>query len=147
VDADLARGVAVFSENELEFLNRSKVGRLATVDREGRPHVIPTGFRLDTEHGRLKIGAHKLPGREQRRAYRRNLEANPAVAFVVDELITEPVRTPRGITIRGRAIIHEEGGEEISPSFGPIWIEIVPEWISSWGIDSAPYDPPNSRKV
>jgi len=42
---------------------------------------------------------------------------------------------------------HLEGGERLAPGFGPIWVEVIPESISAWGIDTSAYEPPNSRKV
>jgi pyridoxamine 5'-phosphate oxidase family protein len=74
---------------------------VATVDRKGRPHVVPTGFNLDTDKGVLEIGAHGLPDREQKRLYMIHIRANPYVAFVVDDLATEPTWAPRGVSVRG----------------------------------------------
>jgi hypothetical protein len=68
-------------------------------------------------------------------------------AFVVDDLATEPTWAPRGVSVRGAAQIHPEGGERLAPGFGPIWVEIIPESISVRGIDTSAYEPPNSRKV
>lgn len=91
-----------------------------------------------------------LLDRGQKRLYLAHIEANPYVAFaafVVDDLVTEPSWTPRGITVRGRAVIHPEGGERPGRDFGPIWVEIVPERVTARGIDAAPFEPPNSRKA
>lgn len=137
----------VFTENELAFLEGQRIGRLATVSSDGGPHVVPTGFHVNADKGVLEIGAHNLPGRAQKRRYLVNIEANPAVAFVVDELITEPTWSPRGISVRGRARIHQTGGERLAPGFGPLWVEIVPSWVGSWGIDTSAYDPPNARSI
>lgn len=137
----------VFTEKEIAFLQKQRIGRLATADSKGRPHVVPTGFRVDGDKGVLEIGARDLPGRGQKRLYLTHLKANPAVAFVVDDLVTEPSWSPRGISVRGQAKIHHEGGERIAPGFGPIWVEIIPERISAWGIDTGKYEPPHSRKA
>jgi pyridoxamine 5'-phosphate oxidase family protein len=139
--------VSVFTDKEVAFLKEGPLGRLATVDSMGRPHVVPTGFNVDPDKGVVEIGGHNLPGRGQKRRYLTHIEANPYVAFVVDHVVTEPSWTARGITMRGRAVIHPEGGERLGPGFGPIWVEMVPEWISAWGIDAGPMEGFNSRQV
>lgn len=139
--------MSVFTGKEVAYLKEQRLGRLATVDSKGRPHVVPTGFNVDAEKGVVEIGGHNLPGRGQKRLYLAHIEANPYVAFVVDHVVTEPSWTARGVTMRGRAMIHPEGGERLGPGFGPIWVEIVPEWVSAWGIDAGPMEGFNSRKV
>jgi hypothetical protein len=49
--------------------------------------------------------------------------------------------------VRGRAEIHAEGGERLGPGFDSTLIVIRPTHITSWGVDSASFGPPNSRKV
>ncbi|GIH03351.1 PPOX class F420-dependent oxidoreductase [Rhizocola hellebori] len=136
----------MFTEQETEYLTGQRLGRLATVTPQGRAHVIPTGFRLNGEHTTIEIGGHNLTTR--RPLYLRNIEANPWVAFVVDDLATVNPWTPRGVTVKGRAVIHEQGGEErLGRGFDPLWIELVPTRITSWGIGSSAFGPPHSRKV
>lgn len=139
--------MSVFTDNEVAYLKQQRIGRLATVDSKGRPHVVPTGFNLGTAQGVLEIGGHNLPGRGQKRLYLAHIKANPHVAFVVDHVVTEPSWTARGVTVRGRAVIYPEGGERLGRGFGPIWVEIVPEWVSGWGIDADPMAGFNSRNV
>jgi len=139
--------VNAFTDKEIAYLGEQRVGRLATVDGKGRPHVVPTGFNLDADKGVLVIGAHDLPDRGQKRLYMIHIRASPCVAFVVDDLATEPTWAPRGVLVRGRAQVHPEGGQRLAPGFGPIWVEIIPESISAWGIDTSAYEPPNSRKM
>jgi pyridoxamine 5'-phosphate oxidase family protein len=57
---------------------------------------------------------------------------NPNAACVVDDLVTDPTWTPCGVTVKGPVQIHESGGEELGPGFGPRWIELAPHWVSSW---------------
>jgi nitroimidazol reductase NimA-like FMN-containing flavoprotein (pyridoxamine 5'-phosphate oxidase superfamily) len=35
--------MSAFSERELAYLARGKLGRLATIDPAGMPHVVPLG--------------------------------------------------------------------------------------------------------
>ncbi|MEV1083445.1 pyridoxamine 5'-phosphate oxidase family protein [Streptomyces sp. NPDC050211] len=127
----------LLSEQEIAYLHGHRIGRLATVGTSANPHVVPVGYHLDTDRGTIKIGATMLADRGQERLYVRHLRANPQVAFVVDDLKVEPSWTPSGILLKGTARLHTEGGEVLGPGFGPNWMDIVPNWVSSWGVDTA----------
>ena len=76
---------ADFTEAELDFLNRTRVGRLATADAAGQPHVIPVVFATDGRRLYTPLDAKPkrvAPGQLKRV---RNLTENPKVAFVVDD--------------------------------------------------------------
>ena len=75
---------AVFIETELDFLNRMRVGRLATSDTAGQPHVIPIVFATDGR--RLYTPLDEKPKRVEPSQLKRvrNLLENPKMAFVVD---------------------------------------------------------------
>lgn len=138
--------MTAFTDAETSYLAQQRLGRLATVDAAGQPHVVPIAVRFEDD-GTIAIGAANLPGRGQRRHYLRNVEANPRVALVIDDLASVDPFSPRGVSIRGRAEIVPTGGERLGPGFGPIWLRITPTWISSWGIEGGPYDPPHTRSV
>ena len=135
----------MFSEREIGYLTGQRLGRLATVTPDGRAHVVPTGFRLDDQRSAIEISGHNLSGR--RPLYLRNIETNPWVAFVVDDLASVKPWTPRGVTIRGRAEIHAQGGQRLGPGFDSLLIRITPTRITSWGIDASAFGPPRSRTV
>jgi pyridoxamine 5'-phosphate oxidase family protein len=139
--------VNLINADEIEFLATHRIGHLATVGKSGKPHVVPAGYHFDAERGVIKIGAHVLPERGQERLYVRHLKNNPLVAFVVDDLTTEPAWRPRGVTVKGTVKLHSEGGEVLGPGFGPNWVEIVPDWLSSWGINADPLHTAVPRKV
>lgn len=138
--------MTLFTDKEIAYLRTRHFGRLATTDNTGLPHVVPTGYRLDTDTGTVKIGHFPLRDRGQERLYLRNLIANPKAAFVVDDWVSDPEWTPSGVTIKGTATLHPEGGEDLNPAFGPQWLEITPNWVSSWGIDTHPYEPAVPRR-
>jgi pyridoxamine 5'-phosphate oxidase family protein len=141
----LTRSALMFTETEIEYLSGQRLGRLATVTAGGRAHVVPTGFRLSEDGAAIDVGGHDLSGR--RPLYLRNIEANPWVAYVVDDLAAVNPWTPRGVTVRGRAEIHTTGGERLGPGFDSAFIRISPERITSWGIDKDAFGRPNSRKA
>ncbi|MGH8909699.1 MAG: PPOX class F420-dependent oxidoreductase [Egibacteraceae bacterium] len=121
-----------FTEAERAYLAGQLLGRLATVDGQGRPHVVPTGFRFDPAEGVIAIGGHNLAATKKFRDAR----ANPQVAFVVDDLVsTDPWRV-RGIEIRGHAQTFTEGGDRLGPGFGPSWLRITPTRVMGWGLNT-----------
>jgi PPOX class probable F420-dependent enzyme len=60
------------------------VARLATADRQGRPHVVPCTFAVDDD-GRIVTGVDDKP--KSTTALRRlaNIEQNPLVSLLADE--------------------------------------------------------------
>jgi PPOX class probable F420-dependent enzyme len=58
------------------------VARLATVDRDGRPHVVPICFVLDGDT--LYTAVDEKPKRTRRLKRLENIEANPQVEVVID---------------------------------------------------------------
>ena len=125
--------MSTFTDEEIEYMRGQRLGRLATIGEDGSPHVVPVGFRLDAEAGVLEIGGHGL----SRSKKWRDLRANPNVAFVVDDLASIQPWTPRGIEVRGRAELHEEGGAERFGGGGwdAAWVRILPQRVVSWGIN------------
>jgi PPOX class probable F420-dependent enzyme len=74
------------SDEAWNRVRTARVGRVATVTQSNRPHVVPFVFALvEHEDGRVAYWAvdHK-PKRSADLKRIRNLEANPAVEFVVD---------------------------------------------------------------
>ena len=74
------------SDEAWDRLRTARVGRMATVSPSNLPHVVPFVFAL-IEHGDARVAYwavdHK-PKRSSDLKRIRNLEANPAVEFVVD---------------------------------------------------------------
>lgn len=130
-----------FTEKEIEFLRGQRLARVATVGGDGSPHVVPVGFRLDSEGQAIEVGGHGL----SRSKKWRDLLANPRIALVIDDLVSVNPWTPRGIEIRGRAELHSDGGDKFGPGWDSAWIRIVPQRIVSWGIEGAPFSPTGRR--
>jgi pyridoxamine 5'-phosphate oxidase family protein len=63
------------------------LGRLATVGPDGTPHVKPVAFWVQAPSGTLTIGGPDL-GKTQ---MYRDIEAEPRVSFVVDDVTDQPV--------------------------------------------------------
>ena len=132
--------MSVFTEAEIGYLREQRLGRLATVDAKGVPHVVPVGFRYNAGLQTIDIGGHNLA----RSKKYRDVGATGRAAFVVDDVL-EPWRA-RGVEVRGRAEVLGEGGQGVIPDFDDELIRIIPERIVGWGIDSDAFRP-NARSV
>lgn len=122
--------MSVFTPAEIEYLTSQRIGRIATVNAEGQPHVVPARFRYNPEHDTIDVGGHGMGTSKKFR----DVEQTGRAAYVVDD-VPQP-RQVRGIEIRGRAETVLTGGQEIIHDFDPQFIRITPTYIASWGIDS-----------
>lgn len=122
-----AREMSVFSEEELAYLSEGKLGRLATIDQAGMPHLVPLGWSYNAALDTIDVGGRDFA----RTAKFKNAERNPNVALVVDDVL--PPWRPRCVMIRGSAeAIHEAAGAD-GEQIGPI-IRITPTQVISWGL-------------
>ena len=132
--------MSAFTEKEIGYLRGQRLGRLATVNVKGEPHVVPVAFRYNEALDAIDIGGHNFA---RSKKYRDARDTGLA-AFVVDDVL--PPWRARGVEVRGRAEVFGEGGEEIGPGFDADVIRIFPARIVEWGLDSDAYRP-NSRSV
>lgn len=131
-----------FTSAEIEYMQSQRLGRLATVNAAGEPHVVPVSFRYNAELDVVDIGGHGL---SQSRKFRDILH-NPNAAFVIDDVL--PPWQPRFLEIRGRAEQVSEGGEKFGRGFAPEMIRIFPRRIISFGLSvNGESVPRSSRKV
>ena len=121
--------MSIFSEAELAYLEEGKLGRLATVDPTGQPHVVPVGWRYNPALATIDIGGLDFA----RTRKFRNVQANAKVAFVVDDVL--PPWRPRCVQVRGEADALEAATTPDGPS-API-IRITPTRVVSWGISGS----------
>ena len=135
--------MSTFTEKEVEYLRGQRLGRLATVGPDGSPHVVPVGFRIAPEDDAIEVGGHGFRGSKKWR----DLGADPRVAFVIDDLEHVDPWTPRGLEIRGRAELHEQGGERFGSGWDAAWIRILPRRIVSWGIEGPAFSAAGRRRA
>jgi len=119
----------VLNAAETAYLSGPRLGRLATVDAQGRPQANPVGFFL-REDGTVDIGGLSMGTTRKWR----NVAANPYVSLVVDDMarLGDPT-TARGVEIRGRAgqvVGPHEHGSRMSEEL----IRIHPYRIISWNL-------------
>jgi pyridoxamine 5'-phosphate oxidase family protein len=113
---------SVFSEAELAYLHgQRRLARIATVGRDGTPHVVPSGFVHNLELDTIDLGGHDL---EQTKKWR-DVARTGRAAVVIDDLASVNPWRPRAIEVRGWA--------ETIPAPQAV-IRIHPERIVSWGL-------------
>ena len=122
--------MSVFTDEEIEYLEGQLLGRLATGGPDGQPHVVPVGFRYNAELDTIDIGGHDFA----RRKKYQDVQRNPRVAFLVDDLESVNPWRPRGIEVRGEAEVLTSGGEALGPGFAPEMFRLRARRIVSWGI-------------
>jgi PPOX class probable F420-dependent enzyme len=98
------------SEQERTFLLSQRVGRLATADGNGTPHVLPVGYALaaDTLYITIDDKPKRTSGRKLKRL--QNIIENPQAAVVVDRYDEDWSRLG-WVMLRGRAEILDDGEE------------------------------------
>ena len=115
--------MSAFSDEELAYLtSERRLARVATVGKDGTPHVVPVGFSYNPEHDTIDIVGHE---NDRTKKYR-DVERAGRAAVVVDDLgSTDPWR-PRGVEVRGPA-------EAVRDPW-PL-IRIHPGRVVSWGLN------------
>ncbi|MBA3989674.1 MAG: pyridoxamine 5'-phosphate oxidase family protein [Propionibacteriales bacterium] len=97
------------------------LARIATVDADGLPHVVPGGWSFDPMASEFVLGGRDVPAT----ARARHVRASGVAAVVVDGLAPGPGWTPWALVVRGRARVDEELGE----------IRVACDDVMSWGLD------------
>jgi PPOX class probable F420-dependent enzyme len=136
-------------------LTRARVARLATIDPDGRPHLVPIVFAL--ERDTLYSAVDRKPKRSSRLRRIENARARPEVTILVDHYEDDWGRL-WWIRLRGRARVLEHGEErerallllrakypqyERQPPEGPVLAVDVTERRTWTSEDSA--SPPSTR--
>jgi NADPH2:quinone reductase len=138
-------GTTVFTDVERAYLRALHLGRLATIGPSGAPQVNPVAYWVDDRAETIDIGGPALSDSQKFR----NIEADPRVSFVVDD-IARPEESVgpggqrgRGLEIRGRAetLVVEE---PLMHGFSNDVIRIHPRRVIAWNIDGPG---PNVRDV
>ena len=135
--------MSVFSQAEVGYLASQGLARIATAGPNGQPHVVPVSFRYNPDTDTIDVGGH---GFAQRKKYR-DVQSNPRVGIVIDDLASIDPWRPRMIEVRGVAEVLPTGGETIGRGFDPPMFRIHPKRIISIGIEGeGPYGL-NARSV
>ena len=106
----MGRDASVIPEAAAAFVAARRVGRLATSDATGRPHVVPVCYAFDGR--RVYTAVDRKPKRRAARGLKRvlNVLANPDVALVVDDY-SEDWSELAYVLVHGSAELLEDGEE------------------------------------
>jgi pyridoxamine 5'-phosphate oxidase family protein len=129
--------VSVFTDRELDYLGErrpERLGRIATVGKNGTPHVVPVGWQLNGELDTIDVGGMDLTNTKKFRDARRTGRAS----IVIDDLASVDPWSPRGIEVRGQAEVVD------APR---ALIRIHPERVISWGLESEDFTKRHSRSA
>jgi PPOX class probable F420-dependent enzyme len=131
-----------------ERLTAARVARLATIDADGRPHLVPIVFALDGDT--LYSAVDRKPKRSQTLRRIENARARPDVTILVDHY-DDDWRQLWWIRLRGRARVLDDGEEReralallrdkypqyrLEPPDGPVLavdVSDVRDWSASEG--------------
>jgi PPOX class probable F420-dependent enzyme len=95
-------------EWQWQLLQESRVGRLATIAADGRPHLVPVVYALVDEG--IAIAIDEKPKRSTRLARLRNIERDPRVTLLVDRYDDDWSQLA-WVRVDGSATILERGDE------------------------------------
>jgi pyridoxamine 5'-phosphate oxidase family protein len=133
-----------FTEEEIAYLRSQPLARMATVDADGQPDVVPVGLEVDGTY--LWVGGSGPSFSRTQKV--RNVEAgNRNVALVVDDLVSFDPFIARGIRIYGVAKPPVERVGMIGPG---LYLRITPSVSWSWNLAGEPAGDtwyPSSRTV
>ena len=113
--------MAAFTSAELAYLGEQRIARLATASADGQPDVSAVGFSVDGDD--IVSGGLDLT----KTIRYHHLQVNPRATIVIDDLKTVDPWAPRGVKVRGDAVVEDRDGR--------LQVRITPETVWSWGIN------------
>jgi pyridoxamine 5'-phosphate oxidase family protein len=125
--------MSIFTNAEIEYLKSQPLMRFATSSASGRPDIAPVVFELEGDD--IVTAGFDITHTVRYR----NLQTNPQVSVVIDDLASMNPWSPRGIKIIGSAVIELK---DDAPRF-----RITADVIISWAInDTTPGIPKMERR-
>lgn len=135
--------MSAFTPAETEYLRNQTMGRLATVGRDGRPHIVPLTYVYNADEDAIDLGGIDFANGKKWR----DAAANPKITFLVDDFSPTAAHA---VEVRGDAEIHQQGGSRINPRFPHFveqFIRLRPRHVVSWGLDDGTGMTPDGFKA
>jgi PPOX class probable F420-dependent enzyme len=133
----------------LEFIERARIARLATIDSEFKPHLVPVVFVFDGNHFFIPVDEKRKIAKPEKLKRIRNIQGNPNVALLFDEYSEDWTRLAF-VMMQGKASIMRfqiQGDIQLQQAYkklttkylqyqriglGEMCIIIKPEKVVSW---------------
>jgi PPOX class probable F420-dependent enzyme len=131
-----------------EFIERARIARLATIDSEFKPHLVPVVFVFDGNYFFIPVDEKRKTAKPEKLKRIRNIQDNPNVALLFDEY-SEDWTKLAFVMIQGEASIASkgEGNIQVRQAYkklmtkyvqyqkvgvGEMCIKITPKKVASW---------------
>lgn len=131
-----------------EFIERARVARLATIDSEFKPHLVPVVFVFNGNHFFIPVDEKRKTAKPEKLKRIRNIQYNPNVTLLIDEY-SEDWTKLAFVMIQGKASIatKEEGNIQVRQAYKKLMIKylqyqkvglgerciiITPKKVASW---------------
>jgi PPOX class probable F420-dependent enzyme len=132
-----------------EFIQRVRVARLATIDSEFKPHLVPVVFVFDGNHFFIPVDEKRKKTKPEKLRRIKNIQVNPNVALLIDEYSEDWSRLAF-VMIQGTALVVKSRPQadiqlkhalkELTTKYtqyqkigtGEMCIIIKPEKVASW---------------
>jgi PPOX class probable F420-dependent enzyme len=131
-----------------EFIQRARVARLATVDSEFKPHIVPVVFVFDGNHFFIPVDEKRKTAAPEKLKRIRNIQDNPNVALLIDQYDEDWTKLSF-VMIQGKALVasKREGDIQVRRAYnklmtkyvqyqkvgvGEMCIKITPKKVASW---------------
>jgi PPOX class probable F420-dependent enzyme len=135
-----------------EFIQRARVARLATIDSEFKPHVVPVVFVFDGNHFFIPLDEKRKTTKPERLKRIKNIQYNPDVALLIDQYDEDWTKLAF-VMIQGKASVasKREGNVQVRQAYkklmtkyiqyqtvgiGEMCIIITPKKVASWSYSS-----------
>lgn len=122
--------MSAFTDNEIEYMAGQRLGRIATVGRDGQPHVVPTTFRHNPDLDTIDVGGMRMSQTKKLR----DIQHSGRASIVIDDVL--PPWQPRMLEVRGDAEVIDSGGKMFGDNFEDTIVRIHPTRIIAFGIDN-----------
>ena len=131
-----------------DFIERARIARLATIDSEFKPHLVPVVFVFDGSHFFIPVDEKRKIAKPEKLKRIRNIQDNPNVALLFDEY-SEDWTKLAFVMVQGKAFIANkiEGNIQVRQAYkklmtkyiqyqkvgiGEMCIIITPKKVALW---------------
>jgi PPOX class probable F420-dependent enzyme len=131
-----------------EFIERARVARLATIDSEFKPHLVPVVFVFNGNHFFIPVDEKRKTAKPEKLKRIRNIQDNPNVTLLIDEY-SEDWTKLAFVMIQGKASVatKEEENIQVRQAYKKLMIKylqyqkvglgerciiITPKKVASW---------------